>query len=396
MKLQSKLVDPSTNIQYISKDNDYDYLYSVVVNPVVLSDIEVDSSTITQSIYSDSQLSIPNNVGFRSVKVKGLKSSDITLDASVNTYTVEGPIKSVHLNGYELEDNRDIILGLNSNTVYPPGDKIGYKKVTVVGRKQYGDLKPENIKFGKSILGVRGIAVPCESTWFDVDYLITKSGFYPDYIEVNSITDKVEITFCLTKPIERYALRDSSLNMLSILWAWDHNNGTNEGRYCNGVEIESDNIVHWIYPLFEYGVELNQKYITGYKTTISTEEISDTSVNIQMKLGDSVFNGTHILKDKNYPDVSRSREHPNWKLYLFVWRPNGSFIDSDVSNMRSTVNGVKIYNIKVYRNGSLYRNYIPKVYFDASTLLQEAYFYDTSTGETFGRDKYDYGFDNVY
>ena len=107
MKLQSKVVDPSTNIQYISKDNDYDYLYSVVVNPVRLSDIEVDSSTITQSIHSDSQLSIPNNVGFRSVKVKGLKSSDITLDASVNTYTVEGPIKSVHLNGYELEDNRE-------------------------------------------------------------------------------------------------------------------------------------------------------------------------------------------------------------------------------------------------------------------------------------------------
>ena len=215
------------------------------------------------------------------------------------------------------------------------------------------------------------------------------------YIEVNSITDKVEITFCLTKPIERYALRDSSLNMLSILWSWDNNN-TPEGRYCNGVEIESDNIVHWIYPLNEYGVELNQKYITGLKTTISTEEISDTSVNIQMKLGDSVFNDTHILKDKNYPDVSRSREHPNWKLYLFVWRPNGRFVDSDVSNMRSTVNGVKIYNIKVYRNGSLYRNYTPKVYFDASTLLQEAYFYDTSTGETFGRDKYDYGFDNVY
>ena len=154
MKLQSKLVKPSDSVQHITKDDGYDYLSSVVVEPVVLSNIVIDGSINTFDLTA-SQCD-----GFSSVTVK--KFSFLTLPTLVvqsddeshyfsGTYGIVKAIPPIHT---------DITIKPSATEVktYTSEGKNYYHKITFLGINKDDDpnLKPNNVVEGETILGVEG------------------------------------------------------------------------------------------------------------------------------------------------------------------------------------------------------------------------------------------------
>ena len=153
-------------------------LSSVTVNPYILDDKTVDSSTVTQIITSSED-------GLASVTINPYVLDSKTVDSSTVTQVItsdEDGLQSVTINPYVLE-SKTVNPSWVDQTITPSANKDGLSSVKVnkVTSSIDPNIAPNNIKLGVSILGVTGQYDPV-------------SGITTQAVNVDSSTNAQKIT----------------------------------------------------------------------------------------------------------------------------------------------------------------------------------------------------------